>query len=950
MNQETKNRVKELFLQAVDLPEELRETWVRDRAGTDEELLHEVLSLLEHDKSSEPIMPERDIGRLREAIADVVDSGTQENKTEPRIPDRIGDYEVLGLLGAGGMGYVYKARQHNPPRTVALKVIRPDLAGDTNLRRFRLEAQVLARLKHPGIAHIYEAGIAETSTGSPQPYLAMEYVEGRNVKEFIEGQGLSRRRIFELVARICDALHHAHVNGVIHRDLKPANIVVTNEMLPKILDFGVSRLTDTEAPDITSISERGNLIGTVPYMSPEQVSGHSIGLDTRTDIYSLGVVLYELLAGRLPHDLENLSVIEAARKIAEVEPKRIGKVEPELRGDGEIVVSTALAQEREQRYQTAADFARDIRNYLAARPLLAHPPSALYQIRKFTARNKALSASILMIAVALMLGILTSTRFAIMARKAEFEKTRQYEAAVEARQLAEQRQREAQEQSEIAQAVNDFLNEDLLAAVDPTRTADRELTVREAVEAAETRVAEAFGDRPRIEAAIRLTLGTTFRNLGLYDRSIQNLRRAHQLLIDEHGESAKETVGTRLNLARTLAKAGMAEEAESNYRDVLDKTVELYGRNSGETGVTKNDLGLHLVTMGKLEQGIPLLEEALETCRNENGELHESTLAALSNLSLAMYHKGDNERAWRFQHEAYAKQRESLGPDHPNTLNSMMNLGYLADVKGDFETAEKWYEETLERQQRVLGGKHHETLNTLRNLALLYNSWQRYEESVELNKQALEGYTEALGPNHQHTATTLGNLAGSLASLGRFDEAEPKYLRSLDIYIDIFGEDNFATASCMNNIASMYQQMDDHEKAAEMLRRCIGIYTRNMGADHRYTLIASNNLARSLTHSKAFEQAHELLRSTLAAANNAFNEEDKLIWQTHLLIGQAYLAERRFAEAEQELLPVWERNRDRYGVDHKYEQAARKSLARLYEEWDKPEKAARFQSPTIDQP
>ncbi|MGB0716109.1 MAG: tetratricopeptide repeat protein [Phycisphaerae bacterium] len=941
MNEADRQRIKDLFNEAVSQPQHEREAWLKEqvRQGLcNEKVYEEVSSLLEHDLPEQDVELESQIGQLRSAIADVAGA-------EVEHPQNIGPYEILGLVGTGGMGYVYRAQQTNPRRTVALKVMRPDLADENNLRRFQLEAQALARLQHPGIAHIYETGITNDKNGFSQPYLAMELIDGRDIMDHAQHHGLTHREIFALVADICDALQHAHARGVIHRDLKPANIIVDQQGIPKILDFGVSRLTDDDGPAVTQATNRGHFIGTVPYMSPEQIAGQSADLDTRTDIYSLGVVLFELLTGSRPHDLQNLSLMESARKITETQPGKVTSYLPELRGDPDIIVATALEQDRQDRYQNASDFARDLRNYLQGKPILAHPPSAFYQMKKFTARNKALAVSIAMVFLALSLGMTASTWFALQARQAEAEKEAQYKEAVQAKAKAEEKQLEAQQQADIAQAVNEFLNDDLLAAADPMRTSNRQLTVRQAVDAAEEKVTKAFQDQPLIEAAIRMTLGQTYRNLGEYAKSISNLERALEIRLREREPSHADVAETRLNLARTLTGAGRFNEAEELYRQVLTATAERFGPESGESGVAQNDLGMLLVTAGRFTEGLPILEEALQRCTKHLGETNEATLAALNNLAVANYQKGDYQQAWNYQRQAFEKQEATVGSDHPNTMRSMMNLGFLAETKGDFETAEQWYDQAMQRQIRVLGTEHHQTLDTMRNLALLYDSQQRYEKAIELNRATLEGYMKAVGPDHQHTATTLGNLAGSLAAMEQYDEAEQKFLQSLKIYKAIHGNDSYMTAVCMNNIALMYQKMKAHDNAANMLQECVSIYEKSIGPEHRYTLIARNNLARSLTALEKLDDAQICLEQTLKIAQSTLNEDDKLIGETRILLARNHMARQEWPQAEELALPTWNEWSKTLEPDHPYTQRARTLLEELYTNWNKPEKAAEFSKP-----
>jgi hypothetical protein len=327
---------------------------------------------------------------------------------EPALPAQLGRYRILRLLGEGGMGAVYEAEQDNPRRKVALKVIRPGLLSPQLLKRFGKEAQILGRLHHPGIASVYEAGLAEDG----RPFFAMELIAGLPLDAFAYLQSLAAPARLELMARVCDAVQHAHEHGVIHRDLKPSNILVDETGQPKVLDFGVAHATDADLQTTSGRTESGQLLGTLSYMSPEQVAGDVAALDQRSDVYTLGVILFELLAGRLPYPLEHLPLLEMARVIREREPSRLGSLDARFRGDVETIVGKALAKDKARRYASARELAADIRRYLASEPIQARPPSALYQLRKFARRHKALVGGVLGVFAALLVGTVVSVLFA----------------------------------------------------------------------------------------------------------------------------------------------------------------------------------------------------------------------------------------------------------------------------------------------------------------------------------------------------------------------------------------------------------------------------------------------------------------------------------------------------------------------------------------------------------
>jgi len=353
---------------------------------------------------------------------------------------KVGRYTIRRLIGEGGMGAVYEAEQEQPRRTVALKVIKPGFATPELLRRFAQESQALGRLQHPGIAQIYDAGTADTGYG-PQPYFAMEYIRGEGLRDYVETHHLSTRQRLEIFTKICDAVHHAHQRGLIHRDLKPGNILVDETGQPKILDFGVARVTDSDA-QATMQTDVGQLVGTLAYMSPEQVLADPLELDTRSDVYALGVILYELVSGRLPYSISK-KLHEALQTIREEDPARLSSVNRTFRGDIETIAAKALEKDKTRRYSSAAELGADITRYLKDEPIVAQPPTAMYQVRKFARRNKALVIGIAAVFVVLLGGVVVSTSQWFRASRAEAVAVRDRDRASGAERTATEARDEA---------------------------------------------------------------------------------------------------------------------------------------------------------------------------------------------------------------------------------------------------------------------------------------------------------------------------------------------------------------------------------------------------------------------------------------------------------------------------------------------------------------------------
>jgi len=460
MSEPDRLRVRALFAQATDLPPEERGGFLDAACRGEPDLRAGVDELLAYDSAFG--VGDDEAGFLKSPLVRAPEAAPTESSVPPRrdgpaLPAQIGRYRILRRHGEGGMGTVYEAEQDNPRRTVALKVIRPGLVSPEHVKRFSHEAQILARLQHPGIAQVYEAGMGEGG----QPFFAMEFITGMPLDEYARSRGADAAARLELLAKVCDTVQHAHDKGVIHRDLKPGNILVDESGQPKVLDFGVAHVTAADLLTTSSRTQTGQLLGTLSYMSPEQIAADPARLDGRSDVYTLGVILFELLAHRLPYNLDQLPVHEVARVIQQEEPSRLGSVDTQYRGDVEMIVAKALEKDKARRYASAGDLASDIRRYLRGEAILARPASALYQLRKFARRHKSLVAGVSGIFAALLVGTIVSILFAL--RAAENARV-----ADEYARVANERERAATYQSyraRIAAAVAALSHHDVVDAI-----------------------------------------------------------------------------------------------------------------------------------------------------------------------------------------------------------------------------------------------------------------------------------------------------------------------------------------------------------------------------------------------------------------------------------------------------------------------------------------------------
>ncbi len=732
-----------------------------------------------------------------------------------KVGATVGKYELLAMLGEGGMGVVYRARQTRPSREVALKVIRPGLATPAMLRRFEFEAEMLGRLQHPGIAQIIEAGTFDTGLG-PQPYFAMELVSGggtgvgmgggaggaepaRTLLDHCNRAGLDQRARIELFRRVCDAVEHAHQRGVIHRDLKPGNILVDGAGQPKILDFGVARAVESPtggqpAAQITVIAtgERP-LIGTLAYMSPEQVEGDPSRIDTRTDVYALGVILYQLVSGQLPHDLTGKALQEALRTVTEADPPSLSTVISSAKGDLETIASKALEKERERRYQSAAALSEDLRRFLSDEPIAARPPSTWYQVRKFARRNRALVGGGSLALVALV-GGLTATAIGFAEASRERDAAR---AALE------------------RQKTTAGLLKDVLSGVDPEVARGRDnFVLRRMLDDWAARVDKDLAKQPEDQHELRLLIGRTYNSLSQFDRAEPLLRAALADAEKRWGAGSEEAALCRGALADTLAQSGRFadaealageavtaletlkkadtlaaaealttqafaigrqgrdEEALAIHRRVQGIVERAVGQSSREALSSRADIAMTLVNIGKYDESIAMMEGVLSEARAALGPDSPGLVRYLQDTAIAYYRADKFERARALQEEALALVRRVVPGDSRMAVNSLDQLNTLASSLGDSSGMDRYSAESLEMKRRIFGERSLEVSQSYYDRAHALLGREKMTEALDLVEKA---YTIAkeVAPESLGFRDTLYLKGQILGAMGRQRDAEP---------------------------------------------------------------------------------------------------------------------------------------------------------------------------------
>jgi tetratricopeptide (TPR) repeat protein/predicted Ser/Thr protein kinase len=777
--------------------------------------------------------------------------GPQPATVAAKVPSTIGSYRIIRLLGEGGMGAVYEAEQDQPRRRVALKVIKSAWADRELLRRFELESQTLGRLHHPGIAQIYEAGAAETGFGS-QPFFAMEIIHGKPLIEYAEAKHLNTRQRLALMIQICEAVEHAHQRGIIHRDLKPGNILVEENGQPKILDFGLARVTDGDM-QATRQTDMGQLLGTLAYMSPEQVTADPLALDTRSDVYALGVILYELLAGRLPYEVSR-HVYEVVRTIQQVDPKPLSSINRAYRGDIETIAAKALEKDKTRRYGSAAELAADIRRYLEDRPIAAKPASTSYQLRKFARRNKMLVTGTFVVFLTLIVGVVVSTWQAVRARRAEVR---------------------AQAETATAQAVVDFLQNDLLAQASANKQAgpktkpDPDLKVRTALDRAAERIEGKFAKQPEVEAEIRQTIGQTYNDLGLYPEARKQLEQALTLRLRVLGPDNPKTIETMLSLGLTALLQDKYAEAEEIDNRALEISRRVLGPENPVTlKCTSAVVNLYLAKH-KAAETEALAKQALEISRRVLGPEHPDTLYAAGNLAASYAGQGKYAQDAALLTPVLEISRRVLGPEHPETLYYMRCLSYAYVMQGKEAQADEMDHQLLQILRRDLGPEHPVTLTAMYNVTAGDLREGKNAEAEELASDALEIKRRIFGPEDRRTLNSMRQLAKAYQGQGRYAEAEELDAKVLEIGRRVQGPEHSNTLDTMDDLADVYRLEGKYAQAEALYSQTLDMQRRVLGADNPATFIAGEQLAITLSYDKQFARAEALMQEIIQKASRS---------------------------------------------------------------------------------
>jgi serine/threonine protein kinase/Tfp pilus assembly protein PilF len=747
-----------------------------------------------------------------------------------------GKYRILEELGSGGMGIVYLAEQTHPvKRRVALKIIKLGMDTEQVVARFESERQALAVMDHPNIAKVLDGGATE----SGRPYFVMDLVRGIPINDYCDRHRLSMNERLRLFLPVCQAVQHAHQKGVIHRDLKPSNVLVIvqdDQPVPKIIDFGIAKATDHRLAQRTLFTEQGQLIGTPEYMSPEQAEMSALDVDTRTDIYSLGVMLYELMSGVLPFDpraLRSAGFGEIQRIIRESEPPKAStrlstqketqseiaqrrKTDPgsllkELRGDLDWITMKAMAKDRTRRYPSASELAADIERHLRYEPVLAGPPSALYRIKKYVKRHKIGVTAAAVVIAAILAGIAGTSIGLLRAVRAEGK---------------------AVQEAETAKQVSDFLVS-LFEVSDPSESKGNSITAREILDRGAQKMEKEMAGQPLIKARLMDTMGQVFQSLGLFDQALPLMKSALQ--------------SRRTNL----------------------------GNEHLDIAISMEHTGLVLIAKGDYAGAEPLLQEALAVRRRLLGKGHADVAAGLASLGELNYMKGDLEKAEKLFRESLDIRRKALGNEHIEISNSLNDLAMTLKARGDYEKAEPLYRESLAIRQKLLGSDHPAIAQSLNNLGMyLYQMFLNKKndgtEAEQLLRQALAMNRRMLGNEHPEVSTNLNNLALLMRDKGDYDQAIALFREVTEIDRKTLGQEHPSVASKTNSLASVLVRKGDYKSAEELFHKAIAIQRKTFAEKSWEIATTKLLLGACLKEEKRYGEAESLMLEAFPIIEKSF--------------------------------------------------------------------------------
>jgi eukaryotic-like serine/threonine-protein kinase len=861
------HRVEDLYHRAMELDESRRSEFLEDSCGDDQALRREVESLLAHEKAAEHFIesPALEVmGKLVAQEPGITVSEFPDSGTTKCGPKRVGAYRIIREIGRGGMAVVYLGERddQNYRKQVAIKMVKPGIDSEQILDRFRNERQTLAALDHSNIVKLLDGASSEDGS----PYLVMEYVDGLPIDQYCDMNKLPIDERLRLFREVCSAVQYAHENLVIHRDLKPGNILIAKGGVPRLLDFGIAKLLNPECFQTPLVTRTDWRPMTPEYASPEQIRGQAI--TTATDVYSLGVLLFELLTGHRPYRSAGHSLLEMERLVCETDPEKPSTViyrkeektsgdgdprssvtaesvshqrglqpaelQRRLRGDLDTIVMKAIEKDSSRRYATASELSADIGRYLSHEPVLARHASAAYRARKYVRRHPV-GVSIAAGLVLLLAGFAGTQFFQL-------------------RRITRERDR--------ANRVTEFM-EGMFKVSNPSEARGNTITAREILEKASKDIDTGLAQDPELQAQMMYVMGDVYRGLGLFPRAQVLYQRSTDIRRRILGPENADTLRSMDGLAWILNQEGHASEAERLQRETVSTRRRVFGPENPETLRSISMLAWTLDREGRYTEAEKLDREVIDARRRTIRTDNRETLATMANLAATLGHEGRYPEAEKLKRDTLEISRRVLGPEDPNTLLAMNNLAVTFHQEGRYPEAVSLYREALAIERHILGPEHPDTLRTIQNLASNIEEEGQYHEAEKLEQQVLGIKQRVLGPEHKDTLWAMNELALTLRKESHYSEAEKLQRQTLEIQRRVLGPEHPDALSTMGNLATTLRGESRYPEAEKLARQTLETDRRVLGPEHPKTLWISDELAQTLMREGRFDEAETLARETL---------------------------------------------------------------------------------------
>ena len=957
---------KTIFAGARQLPPEDRAAYLDQACGDNGPLRRRIEALLNASEQSGAFLEISAAPTLRRTPAVSIPLAEKPG-------DRVGRYKLLQQIGEGGCGVVYMAEQEEPVRRrVALKIIKLGMDTKSVIARFEAERQALAIMEHPNIARVFDAGATETG----RPYFVMELVRGVKITEYCDEQKLATRERLGLFMQVCHAIQHAHQKGIIHRDIKPSNILVTvndGVPVPKVIDFGIAKATtDQRLTDKTVFTAFEQFVGTPAYMSPEQAAMTSLDIDTRSDIYALGVLLYELLTGKTPFDASELLAIglDAMRRtICEIEPERpstrlstmphqeLGttalrrsldapKLISELRGDLDCVVMMALEKNRARRYATANGLAMDIQRHLNNEPIVARPPGKAYVLSKLVRRHQLAFAAAAIVAFTLLGGILVSSWYAVRSARAE-------RATENERRLEEVERAKAQEAEAESKAVNDFLQQDLLHQANTDIQADEGLkanpniTLRQVVDRAAASLGNRFTNQPLVEASIQMTLAGIYDAIGDPVAQQRHAERAVELRERILGADNQLTLAAKTELFSALTEAENQTNAIALGEKTLGRLQVVLGREHPDTLKCMNLLGVAYQKAGRLNDAVTLLQETLALAKSKPGPTNGLTLWIQHDLGFTYEAAGRLNEAVPLLEATVRAEQSILGLDHSLTLASMGELAMAYQQAGRLNDSLRLDEETLKLCKIKLGPDHPTTLSAMNNLADAYAQADQRDKEVTLFEETLKLRQARLGQDDPLTLLSMNNLGGAYVDAGRLEDALRLRKECFQRYKSKLGPEHPDVLANMNCLAGTYRQAGKLDEALRLYQESLNLCKTKLPAGHWVTLAAMNGLAEVFESAGQMDKGVSLREEALKLSQANLGPEDSVTLANMITLASSYRHARRLKDAAQLGETAVKLCKEKLGLEHNLTRVAINNLAIVYEDAGRRDEALSLYEQTL---